>query len=134
MREFFSIRIFAGSGAQSGSLYECARSSERICLEEAYREKLREAYGIEFTGLYTITDMPVNRFLESLLDEGGVCNYMTLLADRFNPQAIGWDGRLYDCDFNRMLQLLLFSPSSRHIRKFDGVRLDRRTVAVGRHC
>ena len=70
---------------------------------------------------------------------------MTLLADRFNPQAVGnlmcrntlsvgWDGRLYDCDFNRMLQLLLFSPSSRHIRKFDGVRLGRRTVAVGQHC
>ncbi len=118
---------------------------EQQALEEAYREKLREAYGIEFTGLYTITNMPVSRFLESLLDKGGFCNYMTLLADRFNPQAVGnlmcrntlsvgWDGRLYDCDFNQMLQLPLLSPSPSHIREFDGDRLGRRAVAVGQHC
>jgi hypothetical protein len=65
-----------------------------------------------FNRLYTITDMPISRFLQYLVDSGNLQGYMDRLVGAFNPATIdglmcrstlsvGWDGRLYDCDFNR---------------------------------
>jgi len=114
-------------------------------LEADYRRKLDESYGIEFSRLYTITNMPVSRFLESLIEEGRYCSYMHLLAGHFNPDAVqnlmcrttvsvGWDGSLYDCDFNQMLGLHMRKPAPQNIRDFDEALLCERLIAIGQHC
>jgi radical SAM/Cys-rich protein len=85
-------------------------------LERDYRRELERRHGVTFHHLYTITNMPISRFLEFLERSGNLERYMTLLVNAFNPAAaasvmcrtylsVGWDGRLYDCDFNQMLDL-----------------------------
>lgn len=114
-------------------------------LEQAYRKELREQFGISFTRLYTITNMPVSRFLDDLLESGGYCDYMQLLAAKFNPGAadalmcrntisVRWDGRLYDCDFNQMLDLPIDLSAGSHIAEFDPQTLSDRKIAIGQHC
>lgn len=87
-------------------------------LEAEYRERLREYLGIEFNQLFTITNMPIKRYVHYLRREGEFDGYMQLLVDNFNAQAaagvmcsemlsVGWDGQLYDCDFNQMLEIPL---------------------------
>lgn len=114
-------------------------------LEAAYRRELRGQYGIEFTRLITITNMPISRFLDDLVKSGRHEEYMAMLVDAYNPAAVdglmcrdtlsvGWDGRLYDCDFNQMLDLELAPDQPRHIRDFDFFRLKHRFVVTGQHC
>jgi radical SAM/Cys-rich protein len=114
-------------------------------LEADWKQELRRRWGIEFTGLLTITNMPISRFLEYLVDSGNLESYMERLVQAYNPAAaagvmcrstlsIGWDGALYDCDFNQMLELPVGSGAPRTIFEFDRGRLDRRRVAVGPHC
>lgn len=114
-------------------------------MESQFRKELRENYGIEFTRLYTITNMPISRFLEFLLDSGNYEAYMQRLAQAFNPAAaaavmcrytlsVGWDGMLYDCDFNQMLDLPVEPRVHQHIRDFDVTALERRTIVTGNHC
>lgn len=85
-------------------------------LEAQYREELRSAFGIEFTRLLTLTNMPIKRFAHALTRDGDYDRYMSLLRDHFNPTtvpglmcrsqvSVGYDGSLYDCDFNQMLEL-----------------------------
>jgi radical SAM/Cys-rich protein len=87
-------------------------------LEETYRMELGEHFGIVFNHLYTITNMPIKRFLHQLERSGQYKHYMQTLLDAFNPHAaegvmcrnllsVGWDGELYDCDFNQALELPL---------------------------
>ncbi len=87
-------------------------------LEAAYKQELCELFGIQFNQLYTITNMPIKRFLTDLERQQGLTGYMDLLCENFNPTAamgvmcrdlisIGWDGKIYDCDFNQMLELPL---------------------------
>jgi hypothetical protein len=90
--------------------------------------------------------MPISRFLEWLIDSGNLEGYMERLVTAFNPAAINglmchstlsvaWDGRLYDCDFNQMLDLGVASGAPRHIRDFQVVQaLEARSIVVGRHC
>ncbi len=114
-------------------------------LEADYRRELLDRYGIEFTGLYTIANMPINRFLDDLLRSGEYDRYMQKLVESFNPAAaedvmcrtmisVDWQGRLYDCDFNQMLDLPVASPLSQTIHDFDLSRLVNRRIATGRHC
>lgn len=114
-------------------------------IEGRFRKELRNRYGIEFNHLYTIANMPISRFLEFLIETGNYENYMARLANAFNPAAaagvmcrntlsVGWDGRLYDCDFNQMLELPVAPGSPRHIREFDLDRLHRRRIATRNHC
>jgi radical SAM/Cys-rich protein len=114
-------------------------------LEKEFREHLDNKFGITFSNLYTITNMPVSRFLNTLVDTGRFCDCMALLARSFNPAAVdslmcrntlsvGWDGRLYDCDFNQMLELTVEPPAPRHIGQFDREKLLRRTIVTGQHC
>jgi radical SAM/Cys-rich protein len=114
-------------------------------LEEEYRKQLRQQFGITFTRLYSLANMPVSRFLQSLIDTGSYCSYMELLVSKFNPEAVGnlmcrntvsvrWDGRLYDCDFNQMLDLPVAPEAPSHIGDFDLKGLSERTIAVGQHC
>ncbi|MCA9081758.1 MAG: arsenosugar biosynthesis radical SAM protein ArsS, partial [Planctomycetaceae bacterium] len=114
-------------------------------LEAAYREQLRSRFGIEFTRLITITNMPISRFLEDLLNSGRYAEYMNRLIAAFNPAAVeglmcrntlsvDWQGNLYDCDFNQMLGLTVVPTVSRGIGDFDSGALSRRPIVTGRHC
>lgn len=113
-------------------------------LERSYREKLRGAFGVEFTNLYTITNMPISRFAHSLHRDGRYAEYMELLANSFNPHtvaglmckgliSVGWDGQLYDCDFNQMLEI--GAPAARTIWDIDSCSdITATRVATASHC
>lgn len=116
-------------------------------LEADFRRRLLAQHGVEFTRLFCITNMPISRFLEWLDESGNTEAYMRKLVDAFNPGAVdgvmcrntisvGWDGRLYDCDFNQMLELRLVEGEGlpRTLFDFDRAALDTRPVAVGPHC
>ena len=114
-------------------------------IEAEYRHELDKRYGIVFSHLYTITNMPISRFLHFLERSGNHDRYMEKLTQAFNPAAaegvmcrslvsVGWDGLLYDCDFNQMLDLPVVPGQARHVRDFDGAALARRAIAVGSHC
>ena len=114
-------------------------------LEADFKRNLDRKFGIQFHNLYTITNMPISRFLEFLLQSGNYEHYMQKLANSFNPAAVsglmcrntlsvGWDGRLYDCDFNQMLDLPVGHASPCHISEFDESRLHGRRIVTARHC
>ncbi|MDO8356704.1 MAG: arsenosugar biosynthesis radical SAM protein ArsS [Nitrospirota bacterium] len=114
-------------------------------IEAQFRKELRARYGVEFNHLYTITNMPVSRYLEFLVESGNYEQYMERLANAFNPAAatgvmcrytisVSWDGRLYDCDFNQMLDLPVAHGAPTHIRDFDPVQLNQRQITTGNHC
>jgi radical SAM/Cys-rich protein len=114
-------------------------------LEDDYRQRLGDDFGIAFNRLFTITNMPIKRFLHELERDGELDHYMQLLIDHFNPRAaegvmcrnlvsVGWDGALYDCDFNQMLGIDL---GRAHTTLWDIGRLDEiesRPIAFARHC
>jgi radical SAM/Cys-rich protein len=119
---------------------------EQSSLERDYRRELRMRHGIVFDSLYTITNMPISRFLEHLERTGNLPRYMELLVASFNPRAadgvmcrtylsVGWDGTLYDCDFNQMLEMPVNHGSPRTLTALleAGVVLPRRVV-TGPHC
>jgi radical SAM/Cys-rich protein len=114
-------------------------------LEAAYRRELAGRYGVVFNRLYTITNMPISRFLEDLVRAGRHEAYLAKLVSAYNPEAaagvmcrttlsVSWDGRLYDCDFNQMLELGLAAGLPRHIRDFDAEALARRRIVTAQHC
>jgi len=114
-------------------------------LEAAYRHELASRFWIRFNRLFTITNMPVSRYLDHLLKTGEYERYMQKLVDAFNPLAIpglmcrntlsvGWDGQLYDCDFNQMLELNLAGPGPKTIDEFDLGILSNREIVTGQHC
>ena len=114
-------------------------------IEAQFRKELRGRHGVEFNHLYTITNMPVSRYLEFLVESGNYEGYMERLANAFNPAAaagvmcrytlsVSWDGGLYDCDFNQMLDLPLGYGAPAHIRDFDPARLHHRQIVTRNHC
>jgi len=114
-------------------------------LEADFHRELQRRYGVVFHSLYTITNMPINRFLEFLHRTGNYDRYMEKLVNAYNPGAaagvmcrytlsVGWDGTLYDCDFNQMLDLPLDHGAPRHIRDFRVDLLHRRPIVTGPHC
>lgn len=114
-------------------------------IESQFRKELAQRYGVTFTHLYTIANMPISRFLEFLVESGNYDGYMERLATAFNPAAaagvmcrytlsVGWDGTLYDCDFNQMLDLPVDGRVPQHIRDFDPARLDHRQIVTRNHC
>ena len=114
-------------------------------IEADYKRELGRRHGIVFNSLYTITNMPISRFLEFLLRSGNYERYMEKLVNAFNPAAVpglmcrytlsvAWDGSLYDCDFNQMLDLRVGSGAPSNIRDFDWIRLSQREIVTGQHC
>lgn len=114
-------------------------------LEADYRRELLARYGLVFNRLYTITNMPISRFLDDLLQSGRYEDYLEKLHGAFNSAAVAgvmcrttlsvdWQGRLYDCDFNQMLELGLLPGLPQYIRDFDAAHLARRQIATARHC
>lgn len=112
--------------------------ANQATLERDWKRELKRRYDIEFNQLFTITNMPISRYLEWLEQSGNLQTYLAKLVSAFNPSTVsglmcrftlnvGWDGRLYDCDFNQMLDL----PLPRTI--FDGLP-STRDVITGPHC
>jgi radical SAM/Cys-rich protein len=120
----------------------------QAALEADYKRELRTRFGIEFNQLFTITNMPINRFKLHLQKSGQYDAYMDKLLGAFNPQAagavmcrslisVGHDGRLYDCDFNQMLELGIDTPcvaGTPTIFDFDFDALMQRRIRFGSHC
>ena len=117
----------------------------QAALEHEYRERLRKEHGIEFNNLFCLTNCPVGRYLDYLVKSENLSDYMQSLRQAFNPAAaanvmcrttlsVGWDGNLYDCDFNQMLGLSVNSGAPGHIRDFDFEKLSNRQVSVRDHC
>jgi radical SAM/Cys-rich protein len=114
-------------------------------IEAQFRHELERRHGVTFNNLYTITNMPISRFLEFLLASGNYEGYMQRLVNAFNPTAaagvmcrytisIGWDGSLYDCDFNQMLDLPVSFGAPTHVRDFDAALLHKRRIVTCNHC
>ena len=114
-------------------------------LEERVRGELKQRHGIIFNQLYTITNLPISRFLEDLIASGDYEEYMDLLVQSFNPAtvdnlmcrnmiSVSWDGRLFDCDFNQMLDLPAGDSDEASLEQFDLDNLSRRKIVTGRHC
>ncbi|MGQ0635258.1 MAG: arsenosugar biosynthesis radical SAM (seleno)protein ArsS [Planctomycetaceae bacterium] len=114
-------------------------------LEAAYRRELCARHGVVFHRLYALANLPISRFLDDLLRSGRYEEYMERLVAAFNPRAaegvmcrtilsVDWRGRLYDCDFNQMLDLPLAPGLPRQIEDFDAFALAARPIVTGRHC
>lgn len=113
-------------------------------LEADYKRQLQENFGIRFNRLFTITNMPIRRFADFLMRTGQQETYMQLLFERFNTAtvmhlmcrslvSVGWDGQLYDCDFNQMLEMPVANPATIwDIESFDATAFQ--PIAAARHC
>lgn len=119
--------------------------SSQALLERDYKRVLMEAHGISFDRLFTFANMSIGRFSKVLEKEGINKQYNELLKGSFNAGAlpglmcrsmvsVGWDGRLYDCDFNQALDIPLNEYCPQHICSFDPDALSRRAISVGEHC
>ena len=113
-------------------------------LELEFKESLKKDFDIVFNNLYAITNLPISRYLDYLLKTGNYEKYMEKLVNGFNPVAaanvmcrttisVGWDGWMYDCDFNQMLELKT-DTSQQHIGGFNIQELNNRTIVVNQHC
>jgi radical SAM/Cys-rich protein len=115
-------------------------------LEADYKRELSQRFGIRFTRLITITNMPIGRFLHDLARQGKDQQYMQLLRNAFNPATldglmcrhqlhVAYDGTLYDCDFNFALAMIEGHPyAAGHIRDFNPPRFVAREILTGDHC
>lgn len=114
-------------------------------LEATYREELKSRYDIVFSELHTITNLPISRFLDDLRRNDQLDQYMQKLIDSFNPLtvegvmcrsmvSVDWQGNLFDCDFNQMLNMGITGDLPQHISDFDPVKLSSRMIQTGRHC
>lgn len=114
-------------------------------LQRDFKKELKQHFNIDFNSLFTITNIPISRFLDFLIDTGNYDDYMEKLINAFNPAAVSgvmcrntisidWQGYLYDCDFNQMLGLRTESHAGRHIDAFDIEKLQHREIVTGQHC
>ncbi|MCB0279937.1 MAG: arsenosugar biosynthesis radical SAM protein ArsS [Calditrichaeota bacterium] len=113
-------------------------------LEADYKRELKQKFDIDFNNLFVITNMPISRFLDYLVNSGNYTDYMQRLIDSFNPAAaagvmcrntlsIGWDGYIYDCDFNQMLDIKV-NCEANHISQFNFDLLTDRSIQIDQHC
>ena len=116
----------------------------QAALETDFKKALSEKFDVHFHNLFSITNLPISRFLDYLIASENYEDYMYALVEAFNPKAVdnvmckntlsvGWDGYLYDCDFNQMLNLKLKEPVA-HIKEFDEAVLKKRTIQISQHC
>jgi radical SAM/Cys-rich protein len=137
-----------GTGLQLNLVYNPAGAflpASQEGLELEFKKRLKNSYDITFNALYTITNLPISRFLEYLLRSENYDSYMEKLLDAYNPVAaanvmcrntisVGWDGYLYDCDFNQMLELKVATSKSQHIADWNQKFLLEREIIVKQHC
>ncbi|MCY7350868.1 MAG: arsenosugar biosynthesis radical SAM protein ArsS [Cytophagaceae bacterium] len=114
-------------------------------LERDFKLALQKNHGVAFNSLFAITNMPISRYLDYLMRSGNYEKYMEKLVNAFNPTAalnvmcrntisVGWDGRLYDCDFNQMLDLTVESTAPQHVSDFNVQALNDRNIVLKQHC
>jgi radical SAM/Cys-rich protein len=114
-------------------------------LEKVYREELGSRYGLSFSRLIVLTNMPLGRFRRRLVSDGELMSYLKTLREAFNPStlpqlmcrhqiSVDWDGTLYDCDFNLALGRAVNHGASHRIETFDIGRLCKRRIVTGLHC
>ena len=114
-------------------------------LEKEYKTELAKKFNIVFNNLFAITNMPISRYLDYLLQTGNYDKYMEKLVSAFNPSAVknvmcrntisvSWDGFLYDCDFNQMLDLKVAPQTSQHLSNFNLSLLNNRNIVLKQHC
>lgn len=137
-----------GSGLSLNLVYNPSGAflpGSQDALEKEFKSKLKSKFDIAFNNLYAITNIPVSRFLDYLLESGNYETYMASLVEAFNSSAaagvmcrntisISWDGFMYDCDFNQMLDLKLTNGAPNHIKDFDIDKLTNRDIILNQHC
>jgi len=117
---------------------------DQMVLEAEFKRQLKRKYDIEFNNLFAITNLPISRFLDYLLESGNYLSYMSELVEAFNPMtldgvmckntiSVSWEGYIYDCDFNQMLDLKVANPIQ-HIDDFDLEKLMDREIVINQHC
>ncbi|MBI3219673.1 MAG: arsenosugar biosynthesis radical SAM protein ArsS [Bacteroidetes bacterium] len=118
---------------------------DQKALERDFKKELKNHFNIEFNQLFTITNIPISRFLDFLIESGNYESYMEKLVNAFNPAAVAgvmckntisidWQGNMYDCDFNQMLGLKVEKKAGQHIRDFSLASLQNREVVINQHC
>ncbi|WPR71433.1 arsenosugar biosynthesis radical SAM protein ArsS [Flavobacterium sp. NG2] len=118
--------------------------TEQKALEHDFKKALKEDFDIDFNSLFAITNLPISRFLDYLIASDNYEDYMYALVEAFNPVAVAnvmctntisvsWDGWLYDCDFNQMLELKVASKV-KHISDFNQEVLQDRNIVISQHC
>ncbi|MCW3106021.1 MAG: radical protein [Segetibacter sp.] len=136
-----------GSGLVLNLVYNPAGAfmpPNQTSLELEYKNALLKDFGIVFNNLFTITNLPISRYLDYLLNSGNYEKYMEKLIAAFNPSAaanvmcrntisVSWNGHLYDCDFNQMLNLKV-SSTGKHISQFNTSELSNREIILNQHC
>jgi radical SAM/Cys-rich protein len=120
-------------------------------LETAYKQELYEAFGIQFNSLFCLNNMPIKRYVDYLQRQNKLEEYMQVLVENFNVAAadgvmcretvsVGWDGSVYDCDFNQQLGMHMHLPqhkADKPLTVFDIASLDTLTgcrIAIDNHC
>ena len=117
---------------------------DQLSLEKEFKKALLDDFDIHFHSLFAITNLPISRFLDYLIASDNYEDYMYALVDAYNPAAVAnvmctntlsvsWDGWLYDCDFNQMLDLKLASKV-KHISEYNEELLKNRNVVISQHC
>ncbi len=138
----------AASGLALNLVYNPAGAflpAEQSGLERDFKARLLADFGIEFNNLFCITNMPISRYLEYLINSDNYETYMSTLVNAFNPTAaagvmcrntisVGWDGRLFDCDFNQMLDLSVTAEAPQTLDSFDRSKLEARSIVINQHC
>ncbi|MEN8964885.1 MAG: arsenosugar biosynthesis radical SAM (seleno)protein ArsS [Polaribacter sp.] len=117
---------------------------DQMGLERDFKKALKEDFNIDFHNLFAITNLPISRFLDYLIASENYEDYMYALVDAYNPAAVenvmctntisvSWDGWLYDCDFNQMLNLKVASKV-KHIANYNEELLQNRNIIINQHC
>ncbi len=136
-----------GSGLQLDLVYNPSGAflpGDQAALESDFKKALSEDFGIVFNSLFAITNLPISRFLDYLIASENYEDYMYALVEAYNPMAvenvmctntlsISWDGWLYDCDFNQMLNLKVASKV-KHISEYNEELLSKRNIIINQHC
>ncbi|QLE00782.1 arsenosugar biosynthesis radical SAM protein ArsS [Galbibacter sp. BG1] len=118
--------------------------TNQASMEKDFKKALMDDFGIQFHNLFAITNLPISRFLEYLIASDNYEDYMYSLVEAFNPSAVSnvmctntisvsWDGWLYDCDFNQMLELKVASKV-KHISEYNEAVLNDRDIIISQHC
>jgi radical SAM/Cys-rich protein len=120
---------------------------DQASMQKEWQQALLSEHGVSFDALVALNNMPISRFLEWLERSGNLQSYMETLVNAYNPAtvaglmcrntiSVGWDGRVFDCDFNQMLELDSRYPEGGgvHIRDFDPARFGARNIVTARHC
>jgi radical SAM/Cys-rich protein len=138
----------AGSGRVLNLVYNPGGASlppDQVKLEAAYKTELATRYGIVFNQLFALANMPIQRFGSQLLSSGQYAPYMQLLKGAHRPEnldgvmcrsliSVGWQGEVFDCDFNQMLGFPLGGKETRHLRELVTVNLENHPIFIADHC